>query len=118
MTASEHTELLRRDICQALLNAFPMDDKQADAYAAVAAKVALPDGAEPVPVAPSNFEREIHEAIVSRLISLTVGSCSCHTMSPDLKYHTQSCRYRIAAEALELVRPIFASPTGMGVTEE
>lgn len=77
-----------------------------------------PDGAEPVPVAPSKFEREIHEAIVSRLISLTVGSCSCHTMSPDLKYHTHSCRYRIAAEALELVRPLFASPAGMGVTEE
>ena len=42
--------VLRAAICEALLNAFPMDDKQADAYAAVAAKVATrPVDTEPHP---------------------------------------------------------------------
>jgi hypothetical protein len=48
--------------------------------------------------------------IINRLVSLTVGTCSCETKSPELKYHTENCRYRVASEALELASALYTSP--------
>lgn len=55
------------------------------------------------------FERELAEGVLNRLGVLTVGTCSCNTMTPELKHHAEACRYRIAAEALDLARPLLTA---------
>ena len=39
----------------------------------------------------------------SKLLSLTTGSCTCQTKSPDIQYHEPTCYYRLAMEALNLI---------------
>ena len=93
---------------------------EVDIGGAVKALQASPELAQMIgdlihPVLPDTregFERELHDGIVNRLVSLTVGTCSCDTKSPELKYHSEACRYRIASEALELARPFYAPATG------
>ena len=43
--------------------------------------------------------------INERLIMAQVGSCNCHTKSPDFEAHGLTCRYRVLCEvAIELER--------------
>lgn len=46
------------------------------------------------------------EAIEKQLISLSVGTCSCHTKAPNPHFHDVGCHYRIAIEALENVESL------------
>jgi hypothetical protein len=60
------------------------------------------------------FERELAEGVLNRLGVLTVGTCSCNTMTRELKYHAETCRYRIAAEAFDLARALLSQPEPKG----
>jgi hypothetical protein len=60
------------------------------------------------------FERELAEGVLNRLGVLTVGTCSCNTMTRELKDHAETCRYRIAAEAFDLARALLSQPEPKG----
>lgn len=49
------------------------------------------------------FELSIYEGVRDRLARLTAGTCSCNTKSPELRYHSERCHYRVAREALDLL---------------
>lgn len=36
------------------------------------------------------------------LLKATISSCTCFTMSPDIKYHDVDCRYRLIQRASNL----------------
>ena len=40
---------------------------------------------------------------VEALARLTIGTCQCGVKSPELGYHKDYCRYRIAAQALKQI---------------
>ena len=49
-------------------------------------------------------EAKPHLEQLSRLLShLTIGSCTCMTKTPELLYHTPECKYRLAAQAQQIV---------------
>lgn len=41
--------------------------------------------------------------IRKRLTSLQVGGCTCLTKTPELKYHKETCHYRLASEIESLL---------------
>jgi hypothetical protein len=42
-----------------------------------------------------------YETLRVALRKLTVGSCSCLTKTPEIEHHEDTCRYKIAAQALQ-----------------
>jgi hypothetical protein len=43
------------------------------------------------------------EPLVDRLIQASVGGCSCHTKSPELKWHDPLCHFRLFSECIEVI---------------
>jgi hypothetical protein len=46
-------------------------------------------------------EETLIKSAISNLISASIGSCSCNTMSPDLVYHAIDCRFSNISLAIE-----------------
>lgn len=49
---------------------------------------------------------KIDESIRYKLLKLQMGSCTCCTKTPEVKYHLADCNYRLASEMLEYVQGI------------
>jgi hypothetical protein len=62
----------------------------------------------------ATFEHEIWASVRDRLASLTIGTCSCDTMTPELKHHSEACRFRVAMEALDLMPSLEPAPPPHG----
>lgn len=41
-----------------------------------------------------------------KLHEMQIGSCTCLTKTPELKYHAEDCRYRVSAEILAYVEKL------------
>lgn len=49
-------------------------------------------------------EAKPHLEQLSRLLShLTIGACTCMTKTPELVHHAPECKYRLAAQAQQIV---------------
>ncbi len=43
------------------------------------------------------------QGILERLSKLIMGTCSCQTKTPELRFHDENCQYRLASEVAEMV---------------
>lgn len=43
------------------------------------------------------------EKILSLLCTAIIGSCTCMRKTPEVKYHSPDCRYRVLSEAEQLI---------------
>lgn len=71
----------------------------------------------PSQTSPETLERWIG-VLESKLLQIVSGCCTCNTKSPTLEFHTESCAFRLAPEALDTLDEIKEAVSGVHVPNE
>jgi hypothetical protein len=64
-----------------------------------------PDGS----VMKSDEVRAVIQAAQDKLTRIMVGGCTCNTKTPELRFHSERCHFRLASEASEALSPAVPS---------